>query len=227
MEVIILAGGFGTRLQSVVKDVPKPMADINGKPFLSYLLSYVNQFDVQSIILSVGHKKECIQNYFQSTFQNIPLLYSIEDEPLGTGGALKKALEQTDEEYVLVLNGDTFFNINLDRLFQAKTKDVTIAVQEMKESDRYGTLDIDTIGNIRAFREKQWIQQGYINGGIYKIHRYLFSKIKSNSFSFETFLTEHIHTLNVNAYHEPDAYFIDIGIPQEYAKAQKDFKELF
>jgi len=227
MEVIILAGGFGTRLQSVVKDVPKPMADINGKPFLFYLLSYVKQFDVHSIVLSVGYKQESIKSYFQNSFQGISLSYSSEDEPLGTGGALKKALEQTDEEYVLILNGDTFFNINLDRLFQAKTKDVTIAVQEMKESDRYGTLDIDAIGNIRAFREKQWMQQGYINGGIYKIHRYLFSKIKSTSFSFETFLTEHIHALNVDSYYEPDAYFIDIGIPKEYAKAQKDFKELF
>jgi len=227
MEAIILAGGFGTRLQSVVKDMPKPMADINGKPFLFYLLSYLTHFDVSSITLSVGYKQDTIKNYFKDHFEGIPIAYSSENEPLGTGGALKKALSQTSDQHVLVLNGDTFFNINLNHLFQKASNDVVIGVKEMVNCDRYGTLEIDSMGKIKSFREKQWCSQGYINGGIYKIHRELFSSMGSSPFSFETFLTENIHTLHIDAYHESNAYFIDIGIPLEYAKAQKDFKELF
>jgi D-glycero-alpha-D-manno-heptose 1-phosphate guanylyltransferase len=91
VEVIILAGGFGTRLQSVVKDVPKPMADINKRPFLEYLLQYLSQYSVTKIIISVGYKQEIIKNYFHSNYEDIPILYSCEDEPLGTGGAIKKS----------------------------------------------------------------------------------------------------------------------------------------
>ena len=91
MEVIILAGGFGTRLQSVVKDVPKPMADINGKPFLEYLFQYLHKHNIKSVVLSVGYKQEIIKNHFQNTHKDMQVLYSSEDDPLGTGGAIKKA----------------------------------------------------------------------------------------------------------------------------------------
>ena len=109
MEAIILAGGFGTRLQSVVKDVPKPMADINGRPFLEYILVFLAKNCFTKVILSVGYKKESIINHFGSSFCGMNISYCIEDEPLGTGGAIKKAFDYVDGQNVLVLNGDTFF----------------------------------------------------------------------------------------------------------------------
>lgn len=227
MEVIILAGGFGTRLQSVVKEVPKPMAQINERPFLAYMLSYVKRFEVHSIVLSVGYKQALIQDYFKEAFEGIPVCYACEDEPLGTGGAIKQALEQTKGDYVVVLNGDTFFNIDLNAFWYTPCQDILLAVKEMSQSDRYGSLSIDTVGKIQAFNEKQWIEKGFINGGIYKIRRDIFSNTDALSFSFETFLNENVQRLNLNAYDEKDAYFIDIGIPEDYFKAQHDFKELF
>jgi D-glycero-alpha-D-manno-heptose 1-phosphate guanylyltransferase len=227
MEAIILAGGFGTRLQSVVKELPKPMALINDRPFLAYMLSYLKRFDVHSIVLSVGYKKESIQAYFHDAFEGIPLCYACEDEPLGTGGAIKQALKHTKDDYVLVLNGDTFFSIDLNAFWRTPCTDVLIAVKQMRESERYGSLEIDLAGKIRAFHEKKWMQKGYINGGIYKIRRNLFASNDQTSFSFETFLNENVQRLNLNAYDEKEAYFIDIGIPEDYFKAQNDFKELF
>ena len=112
MEAIILAGGFGTRLQSVVHDVPKPMAPVADKPFLAYLLDQLDRQGCTHAILAVGYKKEVIQNFFGSNYKGISLSYSVEDKPLLTGGALKKALKQATEDAVLVLNGDTFFDVD-------------------------------------------------------------------------------------------------------------------
>jgi D-glycero-alpha-D-manno-heptose 1-phosphate guanylyltransferase len=114
---IILAGGLGTRLQSVVKDIPKSMADIAGKPFLEYQLNYLESQKIEHIILSVGYKYESIQNHFGSKYKNISISYAIEKEPLGTGGAVINALKEVKEDSVFILNGDTFFPISLENLF--------------------------------------------------------------------------------------------------------------
>ncbi|MFX0195930.1 MAG: sugar phosphate nucleotidyltransferase, partial [Candidatus Hodarchaeota archaeon] len=108
-ETIILAGGSGTRLQKVVQDVPKPMADINGSPFLEYLLCYLNKQEIKKVILSVGYKYRVIQDYFGTEYKDLVLEYSIEKEPLGTGGGIKKALNLVKSDDVYIINGDTFF----------------------------------------------------------------------------------------------------------------------
>ena len=115
MEAIILAGGKGTRLQSVVSDVPKPMADVNGRPFLSYLLHFLSTKGVRKVVLSVGYKHEVISNYYSNCFENMSICYAIENEPLGTGGALVESLKQVTDSNVLLLNGDSFFDINLKK----------------------------------------------------------------------------------------------------------------
>ena len=116
MEAIILAGGLGTRLQNVVKDIPKPMADINGKPFLKYLLDYLSGYEIEKVILSVGYRHEVIEHYFGKKYKNIELVYAIEEEPLGTGGGILNACSYLDTNLFYLINGDTFFNVNLNEL---------------------------------------------------------------------------------------------------------------
>jgi D-glycero-alpha-D-manno-heptose 1-phosphate guanylyltransferase len=223
MEVIILAGGFGTRLQSMVKDVPKPMADINGKPFLIYILEYLLKNGIRTVILSIGYKKEIIENYFGNSYKTIKILYSKEDEVLGTGGAIKKALSLCKEKNILVLNGDTFFELNLQALIeyhQKREADVTLSLKKMYDFDRYGKVIIDK-NRVLSFKEKGFFSSGFINGGVYIIKRDIFVNY-GKKFSFEEFLEKNLSILNICAYIDK-GYFIDIGIPQDYQKAIYDF----
>ncbi|EGK8096211.1 NTP transferase domain-containing protein [Campylobacter lari] len=214
MQAIILAGGLGTRLQSVIKDVPKPMAPINGKPFLEYLLQYLQKQGIKEVILSVSYKYELIQEYFKDKFENINIIYNIEKELLGTGGAIKDALKFVKNE-TFVLNGDTFFDIDLNKLFLNGSK-ICIALKQMRDFDRYGAIEIDKNNTIKSFKEKTCVKQGLINGGIYLISKDIFNNFNlDNKFSFEEFLQENYKKLNINSVVFDD-YFIDIGIPQDY-----------
>ena len=158
MQVIILCGGLGTRLREVVKDVPKPMAPINGKPFMQLQVDRLIDFGVNKIIFAVGYKKEIIKDFFGDEYRGVQLVYSEEDTPLKTGGAMKKALRYVDEEDVVVMNGDIWLNIDLnDMMKQHKDMGVweTIAVKPMENFDRFGNVVTDETGkNIVDFIEK-------------------------------------------------------------------------
>lgn len=223
MEAIILAGGLGTRLRSMVSDVPKTMAPINDKPFLAYILEYLAHFGYDKIVLSVGYKKEVIQDYFQNNYRGMQIRYSCEEIPLGTGGAIKKALSLTHSSRVLVLNGDSFMQVNLQTFAQGVYQEpIVLCVKPMQNFDRFGSVIVKE-GKVVSFEEKKMTQEGYINTGIYLIQRTIFDKNFETTFSFETFLH---HQEAIGAF-IADGYFIDIGIPEDYVKAQKDFKELF
>lgn len=224
MTAIVLAGGFGTRLKSVLNNVPKPMADINGKPFLLYLFEILHKYNITTVILSVGYKQEIIKNYFNDKYKNISILYSCEDTPLGTGGAIKKALELVEiDKNVLVINGDTFFDINFETFFNSnKNYNLSLCIKPMKNFDRYGSVKIKE-NKIISFLEKKPIKEGYINTGIYCINKNIFKNIKEKIFSFETFLEKQ---KDIYCYID-DGYFIDIGIPEDYEKAKIDFRRLF
>lgn len=171
MEAIILAGGFGTRLKNVIKDVPKPMAPIQGKPFLEYLLCQLKQFSISNIIMCTGYKHEVVEAYFGTQFKGIPISYSVEREPLGTGGAIMHAFSYINEESFLVLNGDTFFKVDIEYLIKFHIKnnsDCTIALKKITNSDRYGTVKCQN-NRIVAFEEKQFREESTINGGLYYI----------------------------------------------------------
>lgn len=225
MEAIILAGGFGTRLAHIVKDVPKPMADVCGKPFLTYILDDIINKGITKSILAVGYKKEIIMNYFGSEYHNCYIEYSDEDKPLFTGGAIKKALKKCKDENVLIINGDTFFDVDLKGMFDSHIQnnaDITVACKEMLNFDRYGTVSIEK-GRITEFKEKVFTEKGIINGGIYIIKRNLLNDIKEEKFSFETdYMEKKIKNKNIYAFLS-DGYFIDIGIEKDYYKAQEDF----
>jgi len=230
-EAIILAGGFGTRLQSVVKDVPKPMADINGKPFLHYLVCYLLNYGINKILFSVGYKHEIIRDYFSSRYKNIEIDYIVENEPLGTGGALKKAIESVSGDDFLILNGDTFFNIDLIKLSSlhlSKASILTLSLKPMSNFDRYGTVTIEG-DRVTGFEEKSFRKFGYINGGVYAVNKEISKYLQryNDKFSFEVdFLQKNIYNLKFTAFIS-DGYFIDIGVPEDYKKAQKELGGIF
>ncbi|EFV4735478.1 NTP transferase domain-containing protein [Campylobacter coli] len=216
MQAIILCGGLGTRLKSVIKNIPKPMAPINGKPFLAFVLEYLKKQGITEIILSVSYKYELIQEYFKDEFHGMKIHYNIEKELLGTGGAIKDALKLVKNE-VYVVNGDTFFDIDLKKLVLNGSK-ICIALKQMQNFDRYGTVNVDEQGIVTSFEEKVFKKQGLINGGIYLLKKDIFDEFSlEKKFSFEEFLQENYKLLKIQTQIFDD-YFIDIGIPEDYIK---------
>ncbi len=225
MEAIILVGGFGTRLRKLVQDVPKPMADINGKPFLEHILNYLIHFGMRKVFLSVGYKYEVIENYFGSSYKALSIQYIVEKSPLGTGGAIKEAIKHCSEKNVLVLNGDSFFHLDLTAFMEKHNQlqtSITMALKPMENFDRYGFVEIKG-DKVMAFKEKVFKSFAYINAGVYLMQKDIFQSYDlTESFSIEIdFFQKHIDTLKIGAYSE-DAYFIDIGIPEDYIRAQKE-----
>ncbi len=231
MEAIILAGGLGTRLRSVVSDVPKCMAPVNGIPFLHFIISYLKKEGVERFIFSLGYKSEIVTEYVDRTFPEIDREYVIEDSPLGTGGAIKLACSKVKGTDVLILNGDTLFNINLEELLsfhKHRKSDFTVALKEMTAFSRYGAVEIDRHFEIKAFHEKKYCEKGLINGGVYVLNKH--SLLKENLpdvFSFEKdFLEANVGRLKFTGL-ECAYYFIDIGIPEDYDRFIKDFNLIF
>lgn len=227
-EVIILAGGLGTRLRGVVQDVPKCMAPVAGRPFLWYLLKYLTRYDVERVVLSVGYLRHVIMDWIKEHADEFPFDfgYAEETEPLGTGGGIRLALEQCYNDEVIVLNGDTFFNVDLDMLCgqrRLSPLSITIALKPMRHFSRYGNVRLS--GNmIVAFEEKKYCENGLINGGVYVLDKRggIFDGL-SGKFSFETEVLQP-QCVHGNLYGVvQDGYFIDIGVPADYAKANEDF----
>ncbi|EOA6116965.1 nucleotidyltransferase family protein [Campylobacter coli] len=214
MQAIVLAGGLGTRLKSVVQDLPKPMAPINGKPFLTFVLEYLKKQGITEVILSASYKYELIQEYFKDEFEGMKIRYNIEKELLGTGGAIKDALKFIQNQ-AYVLNGDTIFDIDLKKLVLNDGK-ICIALKQMQNFDRYGTVNVDKQGIVTSFEEKVFKKQGLINGGIYLLKKDVFDEFDlEKKFSFEEFLQENYKSLKIQTQIFDD-YFIDIGIPEDY-----------
>lgn len=225
-SAIVLAGGFGTRLQKVVSELPKPMAPVAGKPFLQYVLDYLGKQGIDTAILAVGYLRNTIIEYFGDEYNGLIIKYSAEDEPLGTGGAIKQACAMADGENVFVINGDTFFDVDLAQLFRFHISNqalLSVALKRMEKFDRYGTVEINDRNKITGFREKEYLDEGLINGGVYCLNKNIFPDSIPQKFSFETeILEKEIKTGKIFGL-ESKGYFIDIGIPEDYEKAQTDF----
>ncbi len=227
-EAVILAGGLGTRLRSEVNQVPKSMAPIFGKPFLRWQLDYLKSFGIQKVVLAVGYLSDVIVQYFGTEYDGISIQYAYEKEPLGTGGAIKQALELTTSETVLILNGDTMFRLDLNKMFAFHTEnkaDFSLALKPMNNFERYGVVDFDSNHNVTGFQEKQKQTKGNINGGVYLLNKSIFTQQQfPEKFSFEKeFLEKKYTEYKFKAYLD-NGYFLDIGIPKDYHQAQYDFK---
>jgi D-glycero-alpha-D-manno-heptose 1-phosphate guanylyltransferase len=229
-EAVILAGGLGTRLQSVVTDVPKPMAKINNLPFLSYLLEQLFKYNFKKIVLAVGYRYETIESYFGDSYKNISIEYSIEREPLGTGGAIAAAAGFINAENFFVLNGDTFFEVDLNGMeekYLKGTPRLMVALKPMINFNRYGAV-VTSGEKIISFDEKKFCRKGLVNGGIYILNRdWLNEKAVSKIFSFEKDILEKAISTDQITYYISDGYFIDIGIPEDYIRAFEELPYLF
>jgi D-glycero-alpha-D-manno-heptose 1-phosphate guanylyltransferase len=227
---IILAGGLGTRLRSVVSDVPKCMAPVAGKPFLYYVINHLQKQGVDNFIFSIGYLSEAIENFLANNYPLLNYQLSIEEEPLGTGGAIQLACKKATTENVLALNGDTLFTADINALlnFHANKKsECSLALKPMQQFDRYGVVRLDENNCIKSFQEKKYYNEGLINGGVYAINKYKFlSHSFPEKFSFEKDYLEAMVSKKKFYGLEQNEYFIDIGIPEDFERAQKEFAEL-
>jgi D-glycero-alpha-D-manno-heptose 1-phosphate guanylyltransferase len=228
-ETIILAGGLGTRLRSVVAELPKCMATVAGKPFLYYVIKQLEKQGVEKFIFSLGYKHEVIEAYITAKFADINAQFVIEAEPLGTGGAIKLACAKATEKNVLVLNGDTMFSIDVQLLAAAQTAygaDCTLSLKPMHNFDRYGVVELNVDQTIASFKEKQFYEKGLINGGVYALQtQHFLLENLPEKFSFEKDYLEKYFNQRKMYGNVQDAYFIDIGIPEDYQRAQIEFKD--
>lgn len=225
-ECIILAGGLGTRLRSAVPDLPKCMAPVAGRPFLFYVINYLRSQGIEKFIFSLGYKHEIIEEYLKDQFSTLQYECSIEEEPLGTGGAIQLACKLATEKNVIVANGDTLFKINGKELFYFHSEhkaDCTLALKPMQQFDRYGVVELNENAAVKNFKEKQFYETGLINGGVYvlNVENFLAKKFPAK-FSFEKDFLEQYYQQGKIAGIIQDNYFIDIGIPEDYERAQTE-----
>lgn len=227
MQAILLAGGLGTRLKSVVNDRPKPMALVQGKPFLEYVLKELRRNHITDIIFAVGYKGSMVEEYFKdgSAF-GVRVAYSYEEEPLGTAGAIKKAERYLEENTFFVLNADTLYQIDYSRLVRLQGDldlDLALVLREVPDVSRYGMAKL-TDNRLTAFNEKESARiPGTINGGVYLMKRTVLEGIPEGKVSLENEVIPGLLEANrplggiVN-----DGYFIDIGIPEDYYRFIQD-----
>lgn len=226
LEVVILAGGLGTRLRSVVSDVPKPLAPVAGRPFLEHLMDRWIGEGATRFVLSVGYRHELIEAHFGESYRSVPVAYAVERELLGTGGGLLLALQVAGEGTVAAANGDTFFAVDMAamrRFHQESRSDFTMALFPARVSERYMTVRLGAGGRIEALKAPAGQGAALLNGGVYLLRR---QALLGAGFrpgvkvSLEEELLPALLGRGARAYgFESGARFIDIGVPEDYARA--------
>ena len=225
---VILAGGLGTRLRSVVPDVPKPMAPINGRPFLEHQIEYWLGQGVDRFILSIGYKSNLISDHFGNNYKGADIDYVVEDNPLGTGGGLLLALEKVVDSKALVLNGDTFFSVSLKQLcltYADTQADCVFSLFRTMESDRYMGINLSKGGEIKALTHEDTARERIANGGVYLINTKAVKSLKlaeNTKISLESEIFSQMMNSGKKIFgHVFDEKFIDIGLPKDYLRAAK------
>ena len=227
-EILILAGGFGTRLQSVVSEVPKPMAPVNETPFLAHLIRFWASKGITRAVLSIGYLGNVIKDYFGDSFANVAIEYIQETSPLGTGGAIRYALQQSkwNTNDVWIINGDTWFDADLNQihsLSQNADATITLGIKQLDVNSRYGGVLVDTQGKISEFGVPP-ADSSLINTGVYLAnHPKLITELASEAatFSFEQRSLVQLAAAGKCYGSVQTGGFLDIGIPEDYARAPK------
>lgn len=233
VEVFILCGGKGTRLQSVISDIPKPMAQVAGRPFLHHLVDQCLKNGFTNFCFLTGYMEEKIREYFSAELAAIAspatFRFSHETVPLGTAGAIKQAIESSPYTNFLVINGDSFLNTDLRFFYEQYRKNhaqqFVILLKELTNFDRYGSVQLDSEGNIIKFEEKMPQKIGLINAGIYFFNSQFNSQIASTDFSLEQQTFARLLPLKLLRGLTATGFFVDIGIPEDYSFACKMFEE--
>lgn len=225
-EIIVLAGGLGTRLRSVVSDVPKPLAPVAGRPFLMWQLDFFAEQGVERVILATGYMATAIEAAIGSKYREMEVVYSVEDQPLGTGGAVAKAADLMRGDGIHIANGDTFLQYSLTSLERAvqeiENMEIGLALAHVPDVRRYGAVAIDS-GRITSFREKGETGAGWINAGCYFVSAAIARRLPPGKFSFETEVLQPLAQTGRACAHTETSDFIDIGVPSDYELAQKIF----
>jgi D-glycero-alpha-D-manno-heptose 1-phosphate guanylyltransferase len=223
MEAIILAGGFGTRLRTIVPDMPKPMALVAGSPFLEILLNTLAQKGFDRVVLSVGYMADKIISHFGEKYAGINLAYEVESTPLGTGGAIRQALKKCHADHVFILNGDTYLDIestDMEDLWQRNHNPMIVA-RKVSDSSRYGLLSTDD-DRIVAFSSSGHTGPGLINAGCYVFPKHIFDGYRYDKvFSLEADWLPYAITQQRFDVFITQGLFVDIGTPEDYLLAQK------
>jgi D-glycero-alpha-D-manno-heptose 1-phosphate guanylyltransferase len=229
-EAIIIAGGFGTRLKETIgPDIPKPMAPVDGRPFLEYVFHNLSKWGIDRLILATGYRHKAIEQYFGKAYKGQQIVYSRETEPLGTGGAVLQAMEHASGDVCYVINGDTYFDVNIRKMidaYRAREADAVMALREADDVSRYGSVETSSDGRIIAFREKGNKKgPGFVNGGAYILNRKIFMELGlKGAFSLEEDFFEK-HCLDRRIFSiRCKGFFLDIGIPGDYKQAQDAFE---
>jgi NDP-sugar pyrophosphorylase family protein len=230
INVAILVGGLGTRLQSIVNDRPKVMALINGRPFLTYILDQINDAGLKDVILCVGYMGKYIESEIGPSYKNLTLLYSYEHEPLGTGGALRNANDLLNSDSILIMNGDSYCQYDLDEYWSFHGRNnalASILLTFVNDTSRYGDVSINDHNHVMAFEEKgSFTRPGWINAGVYLISREIISEIPDQRFvSLEKEIFPSLIGKDFYGFMN-DGRFLDIGIPEAFATAGGFFKQL-
>ena len=228
---IVLAGGLGTRLREAVPGLPKPMAPVNGRPFLEYLIDYWIEQGVERFVMSVGYLHQHIVNHFGSCYRGVEIEYSVEESPLGTGGALLLASAKLKSNSpFLLLNGDTFFAVDLGQLLDFSSvirADWCFSIFQSSDQSRYLGLDLSSNGTIRSFNPSAPNDRKFVNGGVYLVHPNSLPQL-GQSTKINISLEQDLFPMALEkgqnfAGLEFTGTFIDIGIPSDYQKAQSIF----
>jgi D-glycero-alpha-D-manno-heptose 1-phosphate guanylyltransferase len=227
IKALILAGGLGTRLRSLVSDRPKPMAQVGGKPFLEYQIERLRAHGFEDLVLCVGYLAHHVQDYFDDGRDwGVHIDYAVETEPLGTAGAIKNAQKFIGEDAFLVLNGDSYLEVDLRGLVQFhqrwRSADpqaiATVAVVASDDTSAYGKVELDERARLLRFGEKVEAGPGWINGGVYVLEPTLLDSISLGvAVSLETetlplILESNHHVLGYLV----QGFFVDIGTPEGY-----------
>lgn len=229
IEAIVLAGGKGTRLGGIAKNTPKPMLNVSGRPFLEYVLDYLVTQGIRRVILSVGHMADVVVSHFGKTYKGLSIVYVHEESPMGTGGAIRLSIDKIRSDRALVLNGDTLFKPDICSLINAhESADacITMALRYSDNTGRYGSVKL-MHNRILQFGEKVSSGAGLMNAGIYVVEKtYILSAIPQTAYSFENDALPGAIAYGCLAGCVCDGYFIDIGIPDDYARANREFASI-
>lgn len=222
---VILAGGLGTRLRSAVPNLPKPMADVCGKPFLEHLIHYWIGQGVSRFVVSVGYKRESITSHFGSGYRGVPIDYVEEEVPLGTGGGLLIAAMGLYSPFIL-LNGDTFFQVNLEALLKfhkLKKSELSFSLFRANESNRYGGVLIDNNRRIWSLDTAKGNEGALVNGGVYVVEPDTLNSAGfkiGHKYSLEDDVIPKLLGRNMQIFgFESEGKFLDIGVPEDYFRA--------
>jgi D-glycero-alpha-D-manno-heptose 1-phosphate guanylyltransferase len=228
MFAIVLAGGFGTRLSNVVKDIPKPMAHVAGRPFLTWVMDQLILQGVQDVILSVHHLSHVIHDYFGTSYKTLRVHYALEETPLGTGGGILNALSLVPKDTsCFVLNGDSYLDVSFAQMVRLLPQnDLVLALRAVDNCARYGQALVDE-SHLKGFKYPGGEDPGWINGGVYLLRPAFFERMgMQGAFSFENDVLCHVGSKIRCAAFFCEGDFIDIGVPDAYAASHTFFEHL-